>query len=180
VSSHFDGLVIPSKEVVDGVAILRQPPFSLIGVKVKDGHLREVAIDVTKVSVKMSEVAEWYERYVAAPGVQYDENHGETAYKFFDEGILRLIARPETTSVNAADGRILPRKAGPPRLPHPQAVAGLYGGVKPLFADRLAGRRGGVLSMRITSYQRASLGTQGGARATACFPRKPIWQWRRS
>jgi hypothetical protein len=93
----------------------------------EQGDISEVTIDVlTRSVIKVEEVAWGYEHYLDLEKLEINQKRGDISYKLYD-GILRIVARPETISVDAADGRIFPLRSVPPRLPHPQVVAGMCG-----------------------------------------------------
>lgn len=145
VVSLFGGLVVPTKEVVDGMPILRQPPFSVTGsARDAKGKVTEVTLDVPRRAVKPDEVAEWYGRYLRLQGVPHDEAQGEIAWKFYDEGLLRMFARPQTRAFDNADGRFLEVPEGPRCLPDPRILAGVFEVLRPRFVSHLSGRQKGV------------------------------------
>lgn len=130
----FGGLVLPSR-VVEGVPVVRRAPFWISVTKDKDGPIEEIAFDVFKRSVTRREVRKWYEWYLKLEGVDYDLNdlsRGVVAYKTDNREFFRLIARPEERSVDT-DGRFLPITEGVRKFPHPEAVAGMYEGLRDLM-----------------------------------------------
>ncbi len=130
----FGGLVVPSR-VVDGVPVVRRAPFWISVTRDKDGPIEEIAFDVFKRSVTRKEVRKWYEWYLKREGVDYDLNdlsRGVVAYKTDNRDFFRLMARPEERSVDT-DGRILPITEGIRKFPHPEAVAGIYEGLRNLM-----------------------------------------------
>jgi hypothetical protein len=89
-----------------------------------------------KRSVTCKEVGKWYEWYLKQEKLDYDFNdlsRGVVAHKTDNREFFRLIARPEERSVDT-DGRILPITEGVRKFPLPQAVAGMYEGLRGLLA----------------------------------------------
>ena len=146
------GLIMSSGRVVDGVPLVRRAPFWISVTRDKGEPIEEIAFDVFKRSVTHEEVRKWYEWYLNREGVDYDLNdlsRGVVAYKTDNREFFRLIARPEERSVDT-DGRILPITEGVRKFPHPEAVAGLYHGLRDLiefteFPLLLAGRQSGPM-----------------------------------
>jgi len=128
VSWFFDRMVA-LMDAIDGVPILQRSPFVVTYVTNKQGNVNEVAIDVFMHSVQAEKVAGIYERYLKLHNVEIDPIRGDISYKLHED-FIRIVARPETTSVDAADGRILALRSGPPRLPDPLLVAGVYRVIK--------------------------------------------------
>jgi hypothetical protein len=129
VSESFDNLVT-LVGTMEGAPVLRLAPFRVI--LVTGGHeegLEEVNIDVFSRSVQANDVAEKYEKYLKIRKVDVDPNRGTISYKVH-KGFIRMLIRPETISVDRADGRILPLRSGPPRFPDPLVVAGMYSVLK--------------------------------------------------
>lgn len=149
VSWFFDRMVA-LMDAIDGVPILQRSPFVVTYVTNKQGNVNEVAIDVFMHSVQAEKVAGIYERYLKLHNVEIDPIRGDISYKLHED-FIRIVARPETTSVDAADGRILALRSGPPRLPDPLIVAGMYrvlkgsqsSGMFKGFRSVLAGRERG-------------------------------------
>jgi hypothetical protein len=125
VSESFDNLVTLIG-TMEGVPILRLAPFRMILLTDAQGDgLEEVTIDVLSRSVQAEDVAEKYEKYLKVRNAEVDPNRGTISYKVH-KGFIRMLIRPETISVDRADGRILPLRSGPPRFPDPLVVAGMY------------------------------------------------------
>ena len=124
VSWFFDRMVA-LMDTIEGVPILQQSPFVVTYVTNEQGNVNEVAIDVFMHGVQAEKVAGIYERYLKLHNVEVDPDRGDISYKVHED-FIRIVARPETISVDAADGRILPLRSGPPRLPDPLVVAGMY------------------------------------------------------
>ena len=150
--SVFGGLVMSSGRVVDGVPLVQRAPFRISVTRDKNEAIEEIAFDVFKRSVTHEEVAKWYEWYLKLEGLDYDLNElsrGVVVYKTDNRTFFSLIARPEEMSVDG-HGHILPIKEGVRKFPHPQAVAGLYHGLRDLiefteFPLLLAGRQSGPM-----------------------------------
>jgi hypothetical protein len=149
----FDKFAVLS-EVRRGVPILRELPAAITVLKDDRGYIKEIAIDVFKRSVDQDDIAKPYAEHLKKEGVSYDPDRGEIAYKFHNdsqESFLRLLVRPETRSMDSADARILPTKAGQPRFPEPLVVAGVFDilrgsrieGRFPGYRERLVGRERG-------------------------------------
>jgi hypothetical protein len=129
VSVSFDSLVT-LVGTMEGTPLLRLAPFRMI--LVTGGHeegLEEVNIDVFSRSVQADDVAEKYEKYLKVRNAEVDPNRGAISYKVH-KGFIRMLIRPETISVDRADGRILPLRSGPLRFPDPLVVAGMYSVLK--------------------------------------------------
>jgi hypothetical protein len=154
--SYFFDKMVSLPETIDGVPILRLQPFTMTSVTNEQGYVEEVAIDVFMRSVqaekKMVRAYEWLlERY----DTEIDPNRGDISYKVHED-FIRIVARPETMSVDAADGRVLALRSGPPRLPDPLIVAGMYRvlkgsqspgmfeGFRSVLAGRERGKPGGA------------------------------------
>jgi hypothetical protein len=142
VSRSFDNMVVLS-DSIGGVPILRLAPCSVIGVTDEQGSIEEVAIDVFMRSVQEEKVAGIYERFLARHNAEIDPTRSNISSKLHED-FIRIVARPEAISVDAADGRILPLRSGPPRLPDPLIVAGMYGVLK---GSRSAGKFKGFRSV---------------------------------
>ena len=146
------GSVMSSGRVVDGVPLVQRAPFQISVTRDKNEAIEEIAFDVFKRSVTHEEVRKWYEWYLKLESVDYDLNdlsRGVVAYKTDNRKFFSLIARPEEMSVDG-HGHILPIKEGVRKFPHPQAVAGLYHGLRDLiefteFPLLLAGRQSGPM-----------------------------------
>jgi hypothetical protein len=149
VSLSFDTMVA-LMDTIDGVPILQLSPFVVTNVTDEQGSVAQVVIDVFMRSVQAEKVAEIYERNLKRENVEIDPIRGDISYKLHED-LIRIIARPETMSIDVADGRILPLRSGPPRLPDPLIVAGMYevlrGSLSPGmfkgFRSVLAGRERG-------------------------------------
>jgi hypothetical protein len=129
VSKSFDSLVT-LVGTMEGAQVLHLAPFRII--LVTGGHeegLEEVNIDVFSRCVQADDVAEKYEKYLRIRNVDVDPNRGTISYKVH-KGFIRMLIRPETISVDRADGRILPLWSGPLRFPDPLVVAGMYSVLK--------------------------------------------------
>jgi hypothetical protein len=129
------GWVWSSGRVLDGVPLVRRAALWINGVEDEGGHIEEVVIDVFKRSVVHEEVGKWYEWYLKLKGADYDLNdlsRGVVAYKNHNE-FFRLIAQPEERSMDT-DGYYLPTTERVRKFPHPQAVAGMYEGLRDLMA----------------------------------------------
>jgi hypothetical protein len=124
VSLSFDTMVA-LMDTIDGVPILQLSPFVVTNVTDEQGSVAQVVIDVFMRSVQAEKVAEIYERNLKRENVEIDPIRGDISYKLHED-LIRIIARPETMSIDVADGRILPLRSGPPRLPDPLIVAGMY------------------------------------------------------
>jgi hypothetical protein len=131
------GWMWSSGRVVDGVPLIRRAPLWITGAKDKRGQIEEIAIDVFKRSVTCEEVGKWYEWYLKLVKHDYDLNdlsRGVVAHKTDNQEFFRLIARPEERSVDPDGWRFLPITKGVRKFPHPQAVAGMYEGLRGLMA----------------------------------------------
>ena len=129
VSESFDNLVT-LVGTMEGAPILRLTPFRMILLTDAQGDvLEEVNIDVFSRSVQAEDLAEKYEKYLKVRNAEVDPNRGTISYKIH-KGFIRMLIRPETLSVDRADGRILPLRSGPPRFPDPLVVAGMYSVLK--------------------------------------------------
>jgi hypothetical protein len=133
--SAFGGLVMSSGRVVDGVPLVRRTPFWISVTRDKNGAIEEIAFDVFKRSVTHEEVRKWYEWYLKLESVDYDLHdlsRGVVAYKTDNRKFFRLIAWPEERSVDG-HGHFLPVNEGVRKFPHPEAVAGMYKGLRGLM-----------------------------------------------
>jgi hypothetical protein len=133
--SVFGGSVMSSGRVVDGVPLVQRAPFRISVTKDKNEAIEEIAFDVFKLSVTHDEVRKWYEWYLNLEGLDYDLNdlsRGVVTYKTDNREFFSLIARPEEMSVDG-HGHILPIIEGVRKFPHPQAVAGMYKGLRGLM-----------------------------------------------
>jgi hypothetical protein len=129
VSESFDNLVT-LVGTMEGAPILRLAPFRMILLTDAQGDgLEEVNIDVFSRSVQAEDLAEKYEKYLKVRNAEVDPNRGTISYKVH-KGFIRMLIRPETLSVDRADGRILPLRSGPHRFPDPLVVAGMYSVLK--------------------------------------------------
>jgi hypothetical protein len=155
----FGGLSVTSMRVVDGVPVVREAPFRIIGFS-GESYVEEVAIDVFKRSAEGEEIREWYEWYLKRENLEYGLNRGEFAYKFDISAdrvaykghneFLRILARPEERSVDP-DGYIFPIIAGGRKFPPPEVIAGVYTALQGSQAEDgfagfdsvLPGKRGG-------------------------------------
>jgi hypothetical protein len=120
---------------MDGVPVVRRAPFRISVTRDKNGAIEEIAFDVFKRSVTHEEVRKWYEWYLKLEGVDYDLNElsrGVVTYKTDNREFFSLIARPEEMSVDN-HGHILPITEGVRKFPHPEAVAGMYKGLRGLL-----------------------------------------------
>ena len=141
-----------SGRVVDGVPLVQRAPFRISVTRDKNEAIEEIAFDVFKRSVTHEEVRKWYEWYLKLEGVDYDLNElsrGVVTYKTDNRKFFSVIARPEEMSVDG-HGHILPIIEGVRKFPHPEAVAGLYHGLRDLiqfteFPLLLAGRLSGPM-----------------------------------
>jgi hypothetical protein len=146
------GSVMSSGRVVDGVPLVQRAPFRISVTRDKNEAIEEIAFDVFKRSVTHEEVRKWYEWYLKLEGVDYDLNElsrGVVTYKTDNRKFFSVIARPEEMSVDG-HGHILPIIEGVRKFPHPEAVAGLYHGLRDLiqfteFPLLLAGRLSGPM-----------------------------------
>ena len=153
--SHFFDKMVALPDTIDGVPILQQQPITMTGVTNEQGNLGEVAIDVFMHSARAEKVVGVYEWFLKQYNVEIDPARGDISYKLHED-FIRIVARPETTSVDAADGRILAIRSGPPRLPDPLIVAGMYRvlkgsrsqgmfkGYRSVLAGRERGKRSGA------------------------------------
>jgi hypothetical protein len=124
VAGFFDNMVA-LMDTIDGVPILQLSPFVVTNVTDEQGSVAQVVIDVFMRSVQAEKVAEIYEHNLKRENVEIDPIRGDISYKLHED-FIRIVAQPETMSVDAADGRILALRSGPPRLPDPLIVAGMY------------------------------------------------------
>jgi hypothetical protein len=123
--SYFFDKMVSLPDTIDGVPILRLQPITMTGITNEQGNLGEVAIDVFMHSAQAEEVVGAYEWFLKRYNTKIDAIRGDISYKLHED-FIRIVARPETMSVDAADGRILAPRSGPPRLPDPLIVAGMY------------------------------------------------------
>jgi len=153
--SYFFDKMVALPNTIDGVPILRLQPFTMTGVTNEQGYVEEVAIDVFMRSVQAERMVRTYEWLLEHYNTEIDPIRGDISYKLHED-FIRIVARPETMSVDAADGRILALRSGPPRLPDPLIVAGMYGvlkgsrspgmfkGFRSVLAGRERGKPGGA------------------------------------
>jgi hypothetical protein len=148
--SWFFDKMVALPDTIDGVPILRLQPFTMTSVTNEQGNVKEVNIDVFMRSAQAQEVAAVY-RYLLERGkAEIDPIRGDINYKLHED-FIRIVVRPETMSVDVADGRILALRSGPPRLPDPLMVAGMWTDLKGSrspgkfkgFRSELAGRERG-------------------------------------
>jgi hypothetical protein len=124
--SYFFDNMVSLPDTIDGVPILRLQPFTMTAVTNEQGNVREVAIDVFMLSAQAEKkLVRTYEWLLKRYNAEIDPVRGDISYKLHED-LIRIVARPETTSLDAADGRILALRSGPPRLPDPLIVAGMY------------------------------------------------------
>lgn len=153
--SYFFDKMVALPNTIDGVPILRLQPFTMTGVANEQGYVEEVAIDVFMRSVQAERMVRTYEWLLERYNTEIDPIRGDISYKLHED-FIRIVARPETMSVDAADGRILALRSGPPRLPDPLIVAGMYRvlkgsqspgmfkGFRSVLAGRERGKPGGA------------------------------------
>jgi hypothetical protein len=149
----FGGLSVVLKSVEEGVPVIREAPFRIIGFRGEDEVVQEVAIDVFKRSATGTEISKWYEWILNRENLGYDLSRGEIAYKYglsedqfaYQGGseFLRILARPEQRSVDQ-DGSIFPTTPEADMFPPPHVVAEHWEILRNAgFGSRLAGKRQG-------------------------------------
>ena len=78
----------------------------------RNPSIEKVHIDVFTRSVQPDTVTAVYGQHLEQEKVDIDPIRGATSYKIHED-FLRIVARPEKTSVDAAEGRILALRWGP-------------------------------------------------------------------
>jgi len=153
--SYFFDKMVALPNTIDGVPILRLQPFTMTSVTNEEGNVGEVAIDVFRRSTQAEKLVRTYQWLLERYNVEIDPIRGDISYKVHED-FIRIVVRPETISVDAADGRILALRSGPPRLPDPLVVAGMYRilkgsrsqgmfkGFQSVLAGRERGKAGGA------------------------------------